>query len=139
MKLIVCTDNRGGMMFYGKRPARDRYAIDDIIKDAKDNRILIAPYSEKLFAEQGGAYTVSRDPLAEASVDDLVFIEDKSARAYLDKIDSIVIYNWDLPYPFNQSFDIDPLAEGFKLLEVTEFKGHAHDSIKKSVYVRKSK
>ena len=137
MKLIVCTDNRGGMMFFNRRSARDRYAIDDIIRDAAEKRILIAPYSEKLFKEQGGEYTILPDPLGAAEADDFVFIEDRSARPYLKKIDSITVYSWDLPYPFDQSFDIDPLTEGFELSEVTEFKGHAHDLVKKSVYTRK--
>lgn len=137
MKLIVCTDNRGGMMFFNRRSARDRYAIDDIIKDAKDNRILIAPYSEKLFAEQGGKYTISTDPLGDANKSDFVFIEDRSARDYLDEIDSIVIYSWDLSYPFDKKFDIDPIAEGFELLDIIKFKGHAHDTVKKSIYMRK--
>ena len=139
MRLIVCTDNRGGMMFFGKRPARDRYAIDDIIKDAGGKRILIAPYSEKLFAEQGGAYTISQDPLADANENDIVFVEDRSARPYLEKIDSITVYSWDLSYPFDKKFDIDPIAEGFELLEKREFPGHAHDSVKKTVYAKKSK
>ena len=139
MRLIICTDNRGGMMFFGKRPARDRYAIDDIIKDAEGKRLLIAPYSEKLFAEQGGKYTVSSDPLGDAGEGDLVFIEDRSAKNYLEKIDSIVVYSWDLSYPFDKRFDIDPKKEGFHLVCEKEFAGHAHDTVKKTVYARKSK
>lgn len=139
MKLIVCTDDRGGMMFFGKRPARDRYAIDDIIKDAEGKQILIAPYSEKLFAEQGGKYTISTDPLADAGKDDAVFIEDRSAGAYLEKIDSIVIYSWDLSYPFDKKFDIAPEAEGFVKIQEKEFTGHAHKTVKKTLYTRKSK
>ncbi len=139
MKLIVCTDNRGGMMFLKKRPARDKYAIDDIIKDAEKNRILIAPYSEKLFAEQGGKYTISSDPLGDAKDGDIVFLEDRSARDYLWKIDSIVIYSWDLPYPFDKRFDIEPDKEGFHLICETEFPGHAHKVVKKMIYGRKSK
>lgn len=139
MKLIVCTDDRGGMMFFGKRPARDRFAIDDIIRDAADGRILIAPYSEKLFSEQGGNYLISSDPLGDARDGDTVFIEDRSARAYLEKIDSIVIYSWDLSYPFDKKFDIDPEAEGFELICKSEFPGHAHKAVNKTVYRRKSK
>ena len=139
MKLIVCTDDRGGMMFFGKRPARDRFAIDDIIRDAADGRILIAPYSEKLFLEQGGNYLISSDPLGDARDGDTVFIEDRSARAYLEKIDSIVIYSWDLSYPFDKKFDIEPEKEGFELICESEFHGHAHKAVKKTVYRRKSK
>ena len=137
MKLIVCTDNRGGMMFLNRRSARDRYEIDDIINDARGKRILIAPYSEKLFAEQGGEYTISTDPLGDANKSDFVFIEDRSARDYLDEIDSIIIYSWDLPYPFDKKFDINPTAEGFELSDTIKFKGHAHDTVKKSIYIRK--
>jgi hypothetical protein len=137
MKLIVCTDTRGGMMFFGRRPARDRFAIADIIKDAKDKRILISPYSEKLFAEENGEYVISSDPLGEAGADDVVFIEDKSIREHLHKIDTITVYSWDLPYPFDKRFDINPEDEGFSLIHTNELKGHAHDIVTKRTYSRK--
>ena len=137
MKLILCTDNRGGMMFLNRRPARDPAAIRDILNDTGGKRLLITPYSEKLFAELCGEYVISNDPLGEADGDDYVFIEDVSARGYLEKIDTIIVYSWDLPYPFDRKFDISPEDEGFGLVQVKDFTGQCHDTITKSVYIRK--
>ena len=137
MKLILCTDNRGGMMFLNRRPARDPAAIRDILNEAQKKRLLITPYSEKIFAELGGEYIVTNDPLGEARGDDLVFIEDLSARGWLDKIDTIIVYSWDLPYPFDRKFDISPEDEGFGLVQIKDFNGQCHDTITKSVYARK--
>ena len=49
MKLIVCLDERKGMMFNNRRQSRDRVLIDNMIKMVGDDKLYIAPYSESLF------------------------------------------------------------------------------------------
>ena len=146
MKLIVCTDSRGGMMFNKRRTTSDVVVTADILRECGDGRLLVAPYSEKIFknaeaegyATNGGAaYTVSDDPVGDAGELDTVFLEERSARARLADIDTIIIYNWTVIYPFDYSFDIDPRAEGFVLSEQYDFPGYSHDLVTKEVYTRK--
>jgi hypothetical protein len=67
MKLIVCMDPRGGMMFNKRRTTSDVVVTADILREAEGGRLLIAPYSEKIFKNAeiegytpfGAEYTVS--------------------------------------------------------------------------------
>ncbi len=145
MKLIVCMDPRGGMMFNKRRTTSDVVVTADILRESADSKLLIAPYSEKIFktceaegyAPHGGAvYTVTDDPVSEAKTSDTVFIENMSAAERLSDIDTIVIYNWSEIYPFDYTFDIDPRKEGFQLEEQYEFPGYNHDIVTKEVYKR---
>ena len=145
MKLIVCTDPRGGMMFNKRRTTSDVVVTADILRECGDGRLLVAPYSEKIFknaeaegyAPAGYSYTVSKDPLGDAKAGDTVFLEERSARERLSEIDTIIVYRWTVIYPFDYSFDIDPRAEGFALSEQYDFPGYNHDLVTKEVYTRK--
>ena len=145
MKLIVCMDPRGGMMFNKRRTTSDVVVTADILREAEGGRLLIAPYSEKIFknAESegylpaGAEYTISDDPVGEAGATDTIFLEERSAVARLSDIDTIVIYNWTVIYPFDAAFDIDPRKEGFQLAEQYDFPGYNHDIVTKEVYRRK--
>ena len=144
MKLIVCVDPRGGMMFNRRRTTSDVVVTADILREG-DGRLLIAPYSEKIFknaeaegyAPSGFGYVISDDPIGEAEACDSVFLEERSGRVRLPDVDTIVIYRWYEIYPYDYAFDIDPRAEGFVLSEQYNFPGHNHDSVTKEVYVRK--
>ncbi len=146
MKLIVCTDSRGGMSFFGRRIASDRLVNMDIIREG-NGRLLIAPFSEKILQRAIEAedftgqrdkknYTISESPLEDACAEDAVFIEDRPVRPFLDKIETLVIYNLNLPYPFDKKLDIDPKTDRFRLISVTEFPGNSHNIVTKSVYER---
>lgn len=145
MKLIVCMDPRGGMMFNKRRTTSDVVVTADILREAEGGRLLIAPYSEKIFKNAeiegytpfGAEYTVSGDPVGEAGGTDAIFLEERSARERLPEIDTIVIYNWTDIFPFDFTFDIDPRKEGFILAEQYDFPGYNHDIVTKEVYRRK--
>jgi hypothetical protein len=144
MKLIVCTDPRGGMMFNRRRTTSDVVVTADILREG-GGKLLIAPYSEKIFknaeaegyAPLGFGYVISDDPVGEAKDSDAVFLEERSGRSRLPDVDTIVIYRWYEIYPYDYTFDIDPRAEGFFLSEQYDFPGHNHDLVTKAIYVRK--
>lgn len=147
MKLIVCVDPRGGIMFNKRRTTSDVVVVADILRESADSRLLIAPYSEKIFknaeaegyAPLGCEYMVVDDPICKARAEDTIFVEDRSARSRLDEIDTIVVYRWYEIYPFDTCFDIDPRSEGFELVQQYDFPGYNHDLVTKLVYKRKSK
>ena len=107
MTLIVCLDEHGGMTYNGRRQSRDGAVLEDIKR--MGGRVLISPFSEKYFAKMD--CTVCKDPLAEAGEGDLCFIEEPGAARYLERIDRIIIYNWNEAYPSDDKFDISPLKE----------------------------
>lgn len=120
------------MTYNGRRQSRDVAVLEDIKR--MGGRVLISPFSEKYFV--GIDCTVCENPLDEAGEGDFCFIEKPGAARYLDKIDSIIIYNWNEVYPSDDKFDISPLSEGFRLTGKVEFVGRAHEKITKEIYRR---
>ena len=49
MKIILCIDERRGMMFNQRRQSRDRVLIDDMLAYIGDETLCISPYSSSLF------------------------------------------------------------------------------------------
>lgn len=136
MKLIVCLDERKGMMFNYRRQSRDRILIEDLLRMVEEDRLWIAPYSSSLFVEKEKEILISDCLLEEAEAGDWCFIEDRACSSALSRIESIVIYWWNRHYPSDLSFDIDPLQEGFHLQTREEFVGSSHELITKEVFER---
>ena len=134
MTLIVCLDDSLGMTFNNRRQSRDSVVTKDILK-AAGGRLLISPFSEKLFSEFRDV-RVLENPLSDGSPDDFCFIEIGRVRPYIDKIHEIIIYRWNRLYPSDTQFDIDPAEHGFKLSLISEFVGTSHEKITKEIYRR---
>lgn len=132
MKLIVCLDDRLGMMFNKRRQSRDRILIDDIINMVRGEKIVIAPYSESLFKDKSANTEVIGDPLCEASGDSWCFIEDGTLIKNKDKVDTLVIYRWNRHYPGDNFFDFP--MDGYALSSSEELVGSSHDKITKEVW-----
>ena len=75
MKIIVCLDNHNGYMFNNRRLSSDKHITDNIEKIAKTNRVIVTPYSRKLFSKRSNVI-VNNEPLAVASNNDYCFVED---------------------------------------------------------------
>lgn len=133
MKIIVCIDECRGMLFGGRRQSRDRVLIADMVRHTGE-WLLISPFSKILF--EGYVVRVSESPLDTAGDGDYVFIENEDALPYLDKIDEIIIYNWNRTYPRDFLFKIEPKSCGFTLAETSELVGSSHEKITKEVYRR---
>ena len=136
IRVVVCVDDRGGMMFNHRRQSRDRAVVADVIASLAGGRLWIAPYSEKLFAETGAAYTVSEDFLSLAGEGDTCFVEDRQLSPWADRIDEVILYHWNRHYPSDLQFDLSLSALGFRLREVSEWKGYSHEKITKEVFVK---
>ncbi len=133
MKVFVCVDDDGGMLFGDKRQSRDRLLLADVRQTATDGRLLINSFSEGLFRKEGG-YTLSDDPLKEAEKTDFCFIENLPLAPYKQEIDTLYVYKWNRRYPATTHLDIDPQRAGFTLTEKTDFVGSSHEKITKETY-----
>lgn len=135
MKIIVCVDDNNGMMFNNRRQSRDRILIKDVVDNLDGGNLLMAPYSEALFADSGvDAFFLSEYVLDEAEPEDYCFIENKALLPYSNKIDELIIYRWNRRYPADMYLDIDPTALSMKLVSTTEFVGSSHEKITKELY-----
>ena len=137
MKLIICIDERKGMMFNKRRQSRDSVLISDVVKSYKgglDERFLISEYSEELFENSGLEYKVKRNPMKSGKEADTCFIEDTWDREYEDKIEEIVVYNWNRHYPSDIKLDVSPEISGFKKTESLDFQGSSHEKITREIF-----
>lgn len=132
MKVIVCLDDKNGMLFGSRRQSRDRKVIEDICEMTGELRV--HPFSENLFKESIIQLIVSEQFLNEARKEDFCFVEHQDLLGYQDKIEEIVVYYWNRVYPSDKKFDIC-LAE-WKVVSEGEFVGYSHEKITKRIYRR---
>ncbi len=134
MRVFICIDECGGMLFGGRRVSRDSAVIKDICDIIGDNSLYISPFSEKLFCDADIKLKVSERFLKKADENDFCFVEDKELLPYADEIFELVIYNWNRRYPSDIKIDLEPKACGFELCEAAELSGSSHEKITKEIY-----
>ena len=132
MTLIVCIDDKNGMLFNHRRQSRDRVLIEDLLTLTAGATLWIEPYSVLLFPKDCTAYKVADDPLAAAGAKDFCFIETKNPVPCAAKIDAVVLYRWNRHYPADLCFTLDMTK--FALTEASEFKGSSHERITREIY-----
>lgn len=131
MKLIVCLDERKGMMFNNRRQSRDRVLIDNMIKMVGDDKLYIAPYSESLFENKEIKLKVKKNPL-KAADENWCFIENLPVAEYKDEIETVVIYHWNRHYPGDFFFDLE--LDSYTLESSEELVGSSHEKITKEIW-----
>ena len=135
MKLILCVDDRYGLLFNHRRQSRDREVTADIIAESFNGRLLIEKRSEILFGDAEKYRPVISDNISdEAGKNDCCFIEREPDETLLAKADELVLYFWNRKYPGDVFFRPDmkiwtPESE-------IEFRGHSHDKITKRRYTK---
>ncbi len=137
MKVIVCIDDDGGMLFNKRRQSRDRLLIEDLLIRVQEDgdSLWVAPFSEKLFndvKEVRPLITVDEIFLEKAGETDFCFVENVPLQQYEEKIESIVVYRWNRKYPADTYLDID--LTKWQMKETKEFAGSSHEKITREVY-----
>ena len=132
MRLIVCLDDNGGMMFNHRRQSRDRVLIADVLQHVGDATLWVSPYSAPLFGENIPSLRVTSNPLETAGEHDYCFLEDTPLPQTLDGVGELVIYRWNRLYPSDVRFTCD--TSSFSFVESTAFVGSSHDNITKEIW-----
>lgn len=131
MIVAVCIDDNSGMLFNCRRQSRDRELIKDFVKTAKENKILIKPFSSILFENE--TITVDEKCLDNAGENDFCFIEDENIIPYAGKINELIVYKWNRVYPADVLFE---MPQDFVLQSSEDFSGFSHERITKEIYRR---
>ena len=132
MKVIVCLDERFGMLFNQRRLSRDRKVIEDICYRTK--RLYVSRFSETLFCDAPIEICMDEEFLEKAKIGEVCFVENRLLMQYIDKIEELVVYQWNRSYPSDMKIDI-PLQEWNKISE-EDLEGFTHEKITRQVYVR---
>lgn len=135
MKIIVCLDNKNGMLFNERRQSRDRMVIEDIMASHPREKIYMNSYSKSLFLKYPDQMEVDENFLNKLSEDQVGFVENLSLELYKEKITSLIIYKWNRDYPADRYLDVS--LNEWELISTVEFAGYSHEQITKETYSRK--
>ena len=133
MKIIVCIDKNGGMLFNRRRQSRDRIVVKDILQSVAGKTLYVHPYSASLFPTSPNII-LSETFMNDADDEDYCFVENIALSVWEKQISEITIYNWNRVYPADMRFDICLEDSQWRLAAHTEFAGSSHKMITKDVY-----
>ena len=133
MHVIICLDDRSGMLFNRRRLSSDRAVCERIVELAEERTLWMNAYSAKLFDDQ--KVTVSDTFLENAEPGDVCFVENVDILPYMDKLGTVTVFSWNRAYPSDTKFPIVLLDNWQKSL-VSEFAGSSHEKISEWRYVR---
>jgi hypothetical protein len=135
MIVIVCVDDKNGMMFNKRRQSKDRVLIDNMIQEIGDASLWMNAYSAKQFSEiTKENLTACEEFLDLAREGEYCFVENLSLLHYENQIEQVILYHWNRNYPADFYFDLD--LTDWKIIGQEEFVGSSHEKITKEVYVR---
>lgn len=142
MKLIVCIDEKNGMMFNHRRQSQDRVLRDDIRKECQGSILRMNAYSAGLFEKDADVETMvqifsSEDFLAQASEDDCCFVEDQDISLWLEQADTVILYQWNRHYPADLYFTAELSEDTWQMERQEDFVGSSHEKITKTVYAKR--
>ena len=130
MNLIVCLDERLGMMFNKRRQSSDRGQIADMKALVGDEPLNVSPYTAELLCSSGINLRTTDSP---SECDGYCFIENTDLPP-ANKVEKLIIYRWGRRYPSDKRFTLDMSA--FRLVERYEFSGTSHNNITREIYER---
>lgn len=128
MKLIVCLDNKNGMLFNKRRQSRDRILIENMLEMCKGELLYANGYSARLFPENSVEVIENPDEIQ----DGFCFAENFLVNE--DDVEEIIVYKWNRAYPADTYFNID--LNSWNLAESLDFEGSSHEKITRERYVR---
>lgn len=134
MNIIVCLDERNGILFHNRRQSRDAMLCADVMKISAGSTLRMNAYSAALFADYSDHIKVSDDFLDIAQPQEFCFVENVSVFPAPKTIEKIIVYRWNRKYPADTFFSTEYLLDK-QLLETMDFPGKSHPKITREVYV----
>jgi hypothetical protein len=133
MKIAVCIEKSGGMLFNDRRVSRDSMVQQKLLELVGEASICINEYSAKLF-EDSSKLKISNDFLSVATDEDICFIENVDVP--IDEASEVYLFQWNRDYPADVYFDYNLKECGFKKVSSEKFEGSSHKKITLEIYRR---
>lgn len=136
MVIVVCMEERRGMLFNKRRVSRDVVVYQDLLNSCPQ-KLWMNRYSSPLFSQfPQERLGIAEDFLQQAAAGDWCFVENQRLQPYEPVIEAVVIYQWNRRYPADFYFDLD--LTQWKLQSSEEFAGTSHEKITKELYRRQT-
>lgn len=133
MILVVCIDDRGGMLFNRRRQSQDHLLRLDLLQEAAGRPVWMNSYSCKLFDPAPENIRVAEDFAARAGKGEFCFFENADPAPWLEEAEAVILYHWNRRYPADRYFPL-PLT-GRSVERREEFAGSSHERITKEILV----
>lgn len=131
MKIALCVEKSGGMIFNNRRLSRDSAVIKKILELSGDKKIYLNSYSASLFDDKEKLF-IDDNFLLAAGNDDVCFVENQPV--FAENANEIYLFNWNRAYPAEFYFNEDLKLLGFKRIKKEEFEGSSHKKITLEIY-----
>lgn len=134
MIVVVCIDDRGGMLFNRRRQSQDRVLRQDLLRQAAGRPIWMNTYSLGQFDPETGDLRQAEDCLDRAGPGELCFVETLDPVPWLERIEGVILYRWNRRYPADLYCTLP--WDRFSLAGREDFAGSSHEHITREVYRR---
>lgn len=134
MKIIVCLDDKNGMLFNRRRQSRDSALRGNVLEMTGSERLWMNSYSAAQFEELPDRVEVDEDFLDKAGENDFCFLENADISAYAGQVTGVIIYRWNREYPRDMTFPEKLFSSRWKLVSREDFPGNSHEKITWEVY-----
>lgn len=136
MKVFVCVDKNGGIMFNKRRVSQDSVLRKRIIEICEGSPLYMSEYSSKQFEDFKDNIKADDNFVSLCKKDDFCFMEDIPVPP--EKIDELYLFNWNRNYPSDIKLSFNPEKEGLKKISSTDFEGSSHEKITMTVYKKEN-
>lgn len=134
MKVIVCLDDRDGMLFHNRRQSRDRKVIENLLELVGDQTLWIQEFSKALFQNIEKNVMIEEMFLWQAKEGEYCFVECEDVVPALERVEELILYRWNRIYPSDVRFKVD--LTKWRRIEEIEFAGSSHNRITRERYMR---
>ena len=135
MNIIVCLDDKNGMMFNKRRQSQDRVLRQHMLELAGDKKLWMNAYSRKQFSkEDENRIAVAENGFQNIRSGEYCFLEDEDPAQYTEQIEELILFHWNRIYPADFFCTLD-LSE-WKRKTTEEFAGCSHEKITQEWYVK---
>lgn len=100
MIVMVCVDDKNGMMFNKRRQSQDRVLRQHMLELAGDKKLWMNAYSRKQFPkEDESRIAVAENGFQNIRSGEYCFLEDKDPAQYKEQIEELILFHWNRTYP----------------------------------------
>ena len=132
--MLVCLDNRNGMLFAGRRQSTDSALRSRVLQLVGESRLWMNAYTAKQFSKLPGNVHVDDDFLCKAGRGDYCFVENTDASLFLNETEHLILYRWNRDYPADVKFPLHLFLNSRICKSKTDFSGTSHDVITEEIY-----
>lgn len=131
MKIAICVDKSGGVLFGGRRLSQDSVLREKLLAISSNGKLLMNEYSGKQF-EESEQIIITEDFLLSTDENNICFIE--NTEVPIDKVTELYLFNWNRDYPADTYFKFN--LNDFKRIKKEDFVGSSHKKITLEIYRR---